>query len=92
MEQEHNLILMLVVLLLVLASFRDFVAKFLQLTPPLLIKQESYSAVYPSGPSQGLKIRGGARSNVVGIMCPPVEIGLTDLTKMGGGRLQQPWL
>ena len=47
MEQEHNLILMLVVLLLVLASFRDFVAKFLQLTPPLLIKQESYSAVYP---------------------------------------------
>ena len=59
MEQEHNLILMLVVLLLVLASFRDFVAKFLQLTPPLLIKQESYSAVYPLGPSQGLKIRGG---------------------------------
>ena len=45
MEQAHNLILMLVVLLLVLASFRDFVAKFLQLTPPLLIKQESYSAV-----------------------------------------------
>ena len=34
-----------------------------------------------TGPSQGLKIRGGggwgACSNVVGIMCPPVEIGPT---------------
>ena len=28
---------------------------------------------------------GGARSNLVGIMCPPVEIGLTDLPKTGGG-------
>ena len=26
---------------------------------------------YNTGPSQGLKIQGGARSNVVGIMCPP---------------------
>ena len=33
-----------------------------------------------TGPSQNQKIR-GARSNVVGIMCPPllVEIGLTDI-------------
>ena len=38
-----------------------------------------------TGPSHGLKIRGrGARSNEVGIMCPPVEIGLTDLPKTGG--------
>ena len=29
-----------------------------------------------AGPSQGLKIR-GVRSNVVGIICPLVEIGLT---------------
>ena len=32
---------------------------------------------YSTGPSQGLKIRGGVRSTVVGIICPPVEIGLT---------------
>ena len=29
------------------------------------------------------KSGGGARSNVVGTMCPPVEIGLTDLQKTG---------
>ena len=29
----------------------------------------------------------GARSNTVGIMCPPpVEIGLTDVPKTGGAR------
>ena len=38
-----------------------------------------------SEPVEGLKIRGGASSNVVGIICPPVEIGLTDLKKSGGG-------
>ena len=51
---------------------------------------------YNTGSSQGLKIQGGARSNVVGIMCPPVEIGLTDLPKIGvthaplPPRLRQP--
>ena len=29
---------------------------------------------------------GGGRSNVVGIICPPVAIGLTDLPKGGGGE------
>ena len=38
-----------------------------------------------SGPSQCLKIRGrGARSTVVGIICPLVEIGLTVPPKTGG--------
>ena len=46
------------------------------------------------GSLQGLKIR-GAYSTVVGIMCLPVEIGLTDLPKTGRGaqthtRLRQP--
>ena len=36
------------------------------------------------GSLQGLKIR-GAYSTVVGIMCLPVEIGLTDLPKTGRG-------
>ena len=51
-----------------------------------------------TGPSQGLKIRGGgAGSIVVGIICPLFEIGLTVRPKMGGGLapqlpcLRQPW-
>ena len=36
------------------------------------------------GPKEGLTIRGGS-SNVVGIICPPVGIGLTDLPKCEGG-------
>ena len=35
------------------------------------------------GLSQGLKIWGGTYY-CVGIMCPPVEIGLNDLPKTGG--------
>ena len=31
------------------------------------------------------KIRSGGGSNMVGIICPLVGIGLTDLPKMGGG-------
>jgi hypothetical protein len=42
-----------------------------------------FSTLGRFGPSQGLKIRGRALINVVGIMCPPVEIGLTDLPKTG---------
>ena len=43
------------------------------------------SVVVLTGPSQGLKIRGGTYY-WVGIICPTlVEIGLTDLPKSGGG-------
>ena len=40
--------------------------------------------LYIAGPKEGLKIRGrGARSNVVGLICPSpwVELGLTDMSK-----------
>ena len=33
----------------------------------------------------------GARSNMVGIICPLVEIRLTDLLKTGVSQLRQPW-
>ena len=39
--------------------------------------------------AEGLKIR-GASSDVVGIICPIVEIGLTDLPKSGGRTLPRP--
>ena len=49
-------------------------------------------------PSQGLKIR-GARSTVVGIICPPPWLRLTVWPKTGGlkphpptPRLRQPWI
>ena len=35
------------------------------------------------GPKGGLKIRGDI-SNVVGLICPPLEIGLSDLPKSEG--------
>ena len=43
---------------------------------------------YLSEPVEGLKIREGGRDkyNVVGIICPPVEIGLTNLQKSGCGE------
>ena len=47
-----------------------------------------------SGPLEGLKIQGGGKYNVVGIICshPLVEIGLTDLTKSAPPPpLRQPW-
>ena len=36
--------------------------------------------MYTAGPSEGLKIR-GCQYYLVGIICPLVEIGLTDLPK-----------
>ena len=39
--------------------------------------------------AEGLKIR-GASSDVVGIICPIVEIGLTDLPKSGRRTLPRP--
>ena len=41
---------------------------------------------YSAGPQEGLKIQvgGGDSSNVVGIICPKVEIGVTVLPKSGG--------
>jgi hypothetical protein len=35
------------------------------------------------GPKEDLKIRGGSK-NVLGIICPPVGVGLTDLPKCEG--------
>ena len=49
-----------------------------------------------AGPSQGLKIRGGARGTVVVIICPLVEIGLTlgslnsSVKSWREGRLKPP--
>ena len=34
--------------------------------------------------AEGKKMEGGGSSNVVGITCPLVGIGLTDLPKIGG--------
>ena len=43
-----------------------------QISSYAIHKVSSMFCVYISGPSQGLKIRGGgARSTVVGIICPP---------------------
>ena len=52
----------------------------------------SAKKLYVPGPSQGLKIRGGGgRSNLVGIMCHLVVIGLTDLDlQKTGGRERSP--
>ena len=43
------------------------------------------------GPKKGLKIRGGS-SNFVGIICPPVGIGLTDPPKCDGDDPTPPLL
>jgi hypothetical protein len=34
---------------------------------------------------------GEGRSDMVGIFCPLVEMGLTDLPKTGTARVRQPW-
>ena len=41
-------------------------------------------------PVEGLKIRGVASSNVVGIICPMVGIGLTDLEQSWEGKYPTP--
>ena len=45
-----------------------------------------------AGPLEGLKIREGKYvcNNVWGIICHPVEIGLTDLPKSGGAMAAPP--
>ena len=47
-------------------------------------KQILCGGYFQTGFCKGLKIW-GACCNVVGIMCPPVEVGLTDLPKTGKG-------
>ena len=53
-----------------------------------LCTYEFLFSTVPTGPAEGLKIRGWGwktGSYLVGIICPAVGIGLTDLPKSEGG-------
>ena len=45
--------------------------------------------IWHAAPSKNLE-GGGGVSNVVGIICPPFRIGLTDLPKNGGRAIASP--